>query len=90
MSIPHGLIDPYNHSISVVIDDGLTSVLFLNNTLYDNGTHRWTYFTYPLSAHEVLIVPEFPALLILSVFMAITIIVTGAWRRRHPRAATMR
>jgi hypothetical protein len=82
MSIPHSLIDPYNDSISVVIDDGLTPVLFLNNTLYDNGTHRWIYFTYPLSTHEVLIVPEFPALLILSVFMAITIIVAGAWRRR--------
>jgi parallel beta-helix repeat protein len=90
MSIPHGLIDPYNDSISVVIDDGLTPVLFLNNTLYDNGTHRWIYFTYPLSTHEVLIVPEFPAPPILSVFMAITII-TGAWRRRHQRArGTMR
>jgi parallel beta-helix repeat protein len=82
MSIPHNLIDPYNDSISVVIDDALTPVLFLNNTLYDNGTHRWIYFTYPLSTHEVLIVPEFPALLILSVFMAVTIIVAEAWRRR--------
>lgn len=87
MSIPHSLIDPYNDSISVVIDDGLTPVLFFNNTLYDNGTHRWIYFTYPLSTHEVLIVPEFPVLPVLSVFMTMAIIVAGAWRRRHPSIA---
>jgi parallel beta-helix repeat protein len=86
MIIPHNLIDPYHGPISVVIDDGLTPVLFLNNTLYDNGTHRWIYFTYPLSTHEILIVPEFPVLPILSVFMAMTIIVASAWRRRHPSA----
>jgi len=81
--IPHNLIDPQQGSISVVIDDGLTPVLFLNNTLHDNGTHRWIYFTYPLSTHEILIAPEFPVLPILSVFMAMTIIVAGTWRRRH-------
>jgi parallel beta-helix repeat protein len=80
--IPHNLIDPYQGSISVVIDDGLTPVLFLNNTLHDNGTHRWIYFTYPLSTHEILIVPEFPVLPILLVLMAMTIIVAGTWRRR--------
>jgi parallel beta-helix repeat protein len=84
--IPHTLIDPYQGSISVIIDDGLTPVLFLNNTLHDNGTHRWIYFTYPLSTHEILIASEFPVLPILSVFMAMTIIAAGAWRRRHSRA----
>jgi len=84
--IPHTLIDPYQGSISVVIDDGRTPVLFLNNTLHDNGTHRWIYFTYPLSTHEILIAPEFPVLPILSVFMAMAIIAAGTWRRRHSRA----
>jgi parallel beta-helix repeat protein len=43
-------------SISVIIDDGLTPVLFHNYTLYDNGTYRWVYFAYPQSMHEIVIV----------------------------------
>lgn len=85
--VPHVLIDPNELSISVVIDDGLTPVIFLNNTLYDNGTHRWIYFTYPRSTHEILIVPEFPVPPSLLVFMAMTIIVAGTRRKRRSSRA---
>jgi parallel beta-helix repeat protein len=89
MSIPHSLIDPYNDSISVVIDDGLTPVLFLNNTLYDNGTHRWIYFTYIHSTHEILIVPEFPTFLIPILFM-VTMVATVATHRRRRSARRLK
>jgi parallel beta-helix repeat protein len=83
MSIPHSLIDPYNDSISVVIDDGLTPVLFLNNTLYDNGTHRWIYFTYTHSTHEILVVPEFLTFLIPALFIVTTVATVATYRRRR-------
>jgi parallel beta-helix repeat protein len=85
VSIPHSLIDPHNGSISVVIDNGLAPVLFLNDTLYDNGTHRWIYFTYPHSTHEILIVPEFPTFLVLTLFMITTVIATATCRKRRDR-----
>ncbi len=58
--IPHALIDPNNGTIQVIIDSNQTQVLFLNTTLYDNGTHRWVYLAYPLSTHEIVIVSEYP------------------------------
>jgi len=83
MSIPHSMIDPYNGPISAVIDDGLTPVLFLNSTLYDNGTHRWIYFTYPHSTHEILIVPEFPIIVMLPLFITTGVIATATYKRRR-------
>jgi parallel beta-helix repeat protein len=53
ITIPHTLMDV--NRISVVIDDGLTKVLNPNYSLLDNGTHRWIYFAYQHSAHEVVI-----------------------------------
>jgi rhodanese-related sulfurtransferase/nitrous oxidase accessory protein NosD len=88
ISIPHSLIDPYNGSISVVIDNGQTPVLFLNNTLYDNGTNRWIYFTYQLTTHSVSvisIVSEFQIFLILALFMIATIITTAMYKKKQAR-----
>jgi hypothetical protein len=85
--IPHSLMEPSNGSISVVIDSGQTPVLFLNNTLYDDGTSRWIYFTYQQSTHSVSIIqtiPEFPIFLILAPLM-ITTVVAAAYRRSHIR-----
>jgi len=83
--IPHILIDPSNGSILVVIDNGQTPVLFLNSALYDNGTHRWIYFTYAHSIREILIVPEYRMSLVLSLFMTVAVMVTVAyWRKRIP------
>jgi len=87
--VPHGLINPYNGSISVVIDNGQTPVLLLNDTLYDDGTNRWIYFTYQLTTHSVSVtstVPEFPIFIILTLFMILTSITTMMRKKRQARA----
>jgi len=84
--IPHMLINVSN--IYVVIDNGLTPVLFHNYTLYDNGTYRWIYFSYEHSKHAVDIVPEFPSLIIMPLFTITTLLVVKVCRRRtHKRKA---
>ena len=89
VSIPHNLIDPEVTWISVIIDDGTTTPLYRNTTLYDNGTHRWIYVAYPhpYSLHEIMIVPEFTSLLVLPVFMAATLLVALAYSRKHDSEA---
>jgi parallel beta-helix repeat protein len=79
--IPHDLMTP--DGISVIIDDGLTPVLYHNYSLYDNGTHRWIYFTYEHSTHEIIIVPEFPAILTLPLLMATTLPAVLLYKRRR-------
>jgi len=79
--IPHTLMDV--SSISVIIDGGLTPVLYQNYTLYDNGTHRWIYFAYPHSIHEIDITPEFPSLIISSLFMIATLLAVVVYKRKH-------
>ena len=69
--IPHAMMNVTN--ISVIIDNGATQVLYHNYTLYDNGTHRWIYFAYEHSTHEIVIVPEFSSFLILPLFMISTL-----------------
>jgi parallel beta-helix repeat protein len=56
--IPHTLMNP--DEIAVIIDEGQTPVLYHNYTLYDNGTHRWIYFAYDHSIHEVMIQDSTP------------------------------
>jgi len=68
--IPHALIEP---EIAVIIDDGLTEVLYPNCTLRDDGFHRWIYFAYQHSTHEILIIPEFWPMIFLSTLMVITL-----------------
>jgi parallel beta-helix repeat protein len=90
VSIPYALINPNNSSISVIIDNGQTPVLFLNNSLHDDGSHRWIYFTYPHSTHEIILVPEFPLFFILPLFIIATLTVGITYKRRrigvHERA----
>jgi hypothetical protein len=83
ISIPHSLINPHNGSISVVIDNGQTPVLFLNNTVYDDGTNRWIYFAYQQSTHSISVVPEFPVFVILALFMIGTAMVTATWKKKQ-------
>jgi len=85
VSIPHNLIDPEVTWINVVIDDGTVTPLFFNNTLYDNGTHRWIYVAYPhpYSLHEIVIIPEFPSFLILPLFMMATLLAVMIYKRKH-------
>jgi parallel beta-helix repeat protein len=70
VSIPHALMNV--SSISVIIDDGLTPVLYENYALYDNGTHRWIYFTYPHSAHKIDIIPEFSTVIMTLILLIAT------------------
>jgi len=81
VSIPHVLMNVNN--VSVIIDDGLTPVLHSNYTLHDNGTHRWIYFAYEHSIHEIDIVPEFPSFLILPLFMIATLLAVIVYRKKH-------
>jgi hypothetical protein len=74
--IPHALIDPNNGTIQVIIDNNQTQVLFLNTTLYDNGTHRWVYLAFPLSTHEIMIIPEYP--LVFLATASVTVLVMTA------------
>jgi len=83
VSIPHVLMNVSD--ISVVIDDGLTPVLYHNYTLYDNGTHRWIYFAYEHSTHEIDIIPEFPSFLILPLFMITTLLTVIIYGRKHTK-----
>lgn len=69
--IPHALVEP---EISVIIDDGQTEVLYPNYTLRDDGLYRWIYIAYQHSTHDILIVPEFWPLALLS-----TLMVTSPW-----------
>ncbi len=71
MCIPHILIEP---EIAVIIDDGLTEVLYPNFTLRDDGFCRWIYFAYQHSKHEILIIPEFSP-----VFFLLTLLLVALW-----------
>lgn len=78
--IHHQLMDPDN--IIVVIDDNHTAVLHPNYNLYDNTTHRWIYFAYQHPVHKADIVPEFPSLNSLPLFMMATLLVIIICRRK--------
>lgn len=79
--IPHELMNVTN--VLVIVDDGLTSLLYHNYTLYDNGTHRWIYFNYEQSKHRIDIIPELPSYLIMILFMTTTLPAVVI-RRRKP------
>jgi hypothetical protein len=70
-------------NISVIIDDGDTVVLYPNYTLYDNGTHRWIYFAYELPTREIVIVPEFPSVIIMPLLIIATLITLTVYRRKR-------
>jgi parallel beta-helix repeat protein len=70
ISISHALVEP---EIVVIIDDGLTEVLYSNYSLHDDGFCRWIYFTYQHSTHEILVIPEFWPLAFLSTLMIATL-----------------
>jgi len=68
----------------------VTYRVFVNGTevTYDllpcsNSTHSYLYFTYNLSTQEVIVIPEFPSFLILSLFMTATLVTVIVYRRKH-------
>jgi len=77
--IPYVLMNVNN--ISVIIDDGVTLVLYYNYTLHDNDTHRWIYFAYENSTHEIDILLEFPSPIILPLLVVGTLLIALIYRR---------
>ena len=80
--IPHSIINATEGPIEVTVNEGSTPVLKLNNSLYDNGTHRWIYFAYEHSTLEIVIVPESPPQIIL-LFLIITPPVALLYKRKR-------
>jgi hypothetical protein len=82
--IPYELMNPpYN----VTIDNGETPVLYINDTIRDNGTHRWIYFTYSHTTHKVIIIPEFPSNTIMTMFMIASLIAAIMAKKRRKSVA---
>jgi len=79
MCIPKNLIPP---PYTVVIDGGSTAVTDFNGELHDNSTHRWIYFAYQHSIHEVVIIPEFLYALLLPLCMIATLLTVKVRKRR--------
>jgi len=83
ISIPHVLIsEPFNVTINGA------DPTYWNYTLYDNGTHRWIYFEYEHSTREIVIIPEFPSLLILPLFMIATLLTVVYVKKRKGHTET--
>ena len=80
LCIPKDLMPP---PYVVIIDGGQTPVMYYNGTLFDNGTHRWIYFTYPHSEHEVTILPEFPKAALLPLFIVLTVLAAIFRKRKN-------
>jgi len=67
-----------------------TYSVFVNGTVVpytllacSNNTHSYLYFTYNHSTEEVVIIPEFPSLLITSLFMIATLLAVIIYKRKH-------
>jgi hypothetical protein len=78
VSLPYDVLSP---PFNVTIDGA--NPTYWNYTLDDNGTHRWIYFEYAHSTKEVVIVPEFPSAFILPLFIALSLLVAIAYRRKQ-------
>ena len=53
LCLPHELMDITK--IQVTIDGGRTPIVYANYDAADNGTHRWIYFVYEHSTHEIIV-----------------------------------
>jgi len=76
--IPHTLM---NETYYVTVNG--TEPSYVSYNVADNGTHRWIYFTYEHSTLEIVIIPEFPSLFIVPLFMLTTLIATIIHKRKH-------
>jgi hypothetical protein len=48
-----------------------------------NSTHSYLYFNYTHSTQEVIVIPEFPSFLILSLFFIATLLAVIVYRKKH-------
>lgn len=77
--IPYVLM---NETVPIIVLVNGTEPYYWNYTLYDDGNNKWIYFEYEHSTLEIVIVPEFPSLIILPLFMLVTILAAFIHRRR--------
>jgi len=77
VSIPHDLMEP---PYTVTVDGH--SPRYVNYTLYDNGTHRWMYFTYEHSTYPVEIIPEFTTWASMILILTVLTLATVVYKRR--------
>jgi len=81
--IPHTIMtEPYNITVNGA------NPTYWNYTLYDNGTHRWIYFAYEHTELEVIIIPEFPSLTILPLFMITALLAGIIYRRKMVKSTS--
>jgi parallel beta-helix repeat protein len=66
--IPHALLDR-NYTVLI---DGSPPIMEKELPL-SNSTHTYLYFTYTLTTHEVIIVPEFSTTMILALFIIVSL-----------------
>ena len=66
--IPHALLDG---NYTILIDD-LPPIMEKELPL-SNSTHTYVYFTYTLTTHEVVIVPEFPTTMIFALLIILSL-----------------
>ncbi len=78
--IPHTLI---NETIPLTVLVNGTEPYYWNYTLYDDGNNRWIHFVYEHSTLEIVIVPEFPSLLILPLFTIATLLTVTVYKRKR-------
>jgi parallel beta-helix repeat protein len=81
--IPHALMKP---PYTITIDGHAPQ--YVNYTLYDNGTHRWIYFTYQHSTHEVEIIPEFPTWTSMLLLFTVLTVAIATYKRKLLKTPT--
>ena len=93
MRIPHALMNP--NQISVRIDNGLTDLLHYNNSLFDDGEHRWIYFACQTSPSEITVIQLRSPLIWWPLFLSLVVLtacVTAflVWKRRNSQSPASR
>jgi len=76
ITIPTALM---NETYRIFVDGTETSHTILP---VSNSTHGYLYFTFEHSIREVTIIPEFPSLIILPLFMLVTLLAASVYRRK--------
>ncbi len=80
VDIPNHIVSGlWEYNYTVLVDD--QAPLYIRN--WTESSQTYIYFTYQHSEHEVIIIPEFPSLLILSLFMIATLLAIIAYRKKH-------
>jgi len=77
--IPYALFD---HNYTILVDG--SPPLMEKELPLSNSTHTYLYFTYTLTTHEVIIVPEFSTTMILALLIILSLSVACLVRKVNP------